>query len=84
MPASKSKFWLSLGDKEIESGGPHSPMGMRQDVAQVSACERLVTALKTKGHAVHYDLYNGGHEIKPWKDELLGALSWLLRKISVL
>jgi len=78
MPVSRSKFWLSVGDKEIESGVSHPPTGLRQDVAQVSACERLATALMAKGHTVHYDLYEGGHEIKPWKDELPRALSWLL------
>jgi len=83
MPASKNKFWLSVGDKEIETGVSHPPTGMRQDVTQVAACGRLATGLMAKGHAVHYDLYHGGHEIKPWKDELPMALSWLLGKTSV-
>jgi len=77
MPRAKSKFWLSVGNKEIESGVAHPPTGLRQDVTQVSACERLAAALVEQGHSVHYDVYEGGHEIKPWKDELPKALSWL-------
>ncbi len=78
MPASKRKFWLSVGDKEVASGVSHPPTGLRQEVTQVTACERLATALIAKGHAVHYNLYEGGHEIRCWKEELPNALSWLL------
>ncbi len=78
MPVSKNKFWLSVGDKETGSGVAHPPTGLRQEVTQISACERFSAALITKGHTVHYNLYAGGHETRCWKDELPHALSWLL------
>jgi enterochelin esterase-like enzyme len=83
MPSSKSKFWLSVGDREIESGVSHPPTGLRQDISQVSACERMAKELNQQGHSVHYNLYKGGHEPTSWKKELPKALCWLLGKPSV-
>lgn len=75
---SKSKFWLSVGSKEIQTGVSHSPSGLLQEIAQVPACERFGRSLRESGHDVHYRVYEGGHEIEPWKAELPDALRWLL------
>jgi enterochelin esterase-like enzyme len=31
---------------------------------------------------VHYELYDGGHKVKAWKDELPKALRWLFWGVS--
>lgn len=80
MPVSRGNFWLSVGDKEVESGVSHPPTGLRQDVTQVAACQQFATALKKRGHSVHDEIYAGGHEFKPWKEELPRALRWLIGK----
>jgi len=82
LPESKGTFWLSVGDKEIESGVSHPPTGLRQDVTQVSACERMASALREKGHSVKYAPYQGGHDVNAWKKELPEALTSLLGKIN--
>lgn len=77
MTSSQGKFWISVGDKERQIGLSHPPTGLRQDVAQVDACERFAEALKQRGHAVHYHLHEGGHDPKAWGEELPEALAWL-------
>jgi len=74
---SQSKFWLSVGSKELQTGVAHPPSGLLQEVAQIPGCERFGAALEAKGHQVHYKVYEGGHEIGPWKDEFPDALRWL-------
>jgi enterochelin esterase-like enzyme len=76
MPPGKTKFRFSVGHKETESNVTHGTL--RQDASQISACERLVAALKERGHPIHHHVYRGGHDIKPWKNELPEALIWLL------
>lgn len=73
-----SKFWLSVGDQETSSGISHPPTGLLQDVSQVEACEHFAKALKARHHPVHDRVYEGGHEFKPWQEELPEALQWLL------
>lgn len=74
----KSKFWVSAGTKETQTDLTHGPTGLYQGVSQVAACERFAQALTARQHPVHYHLFEGGHEITPWKDELSPALAWLL------
>lgn len=77
MPGQRAKFWVSVGDREVQSGISHPPSGMRQEVAQLPACERFAEALKQQGHEVAFRLHPGVHEINPWRDELPDALRWL-------
>jgi enterochelin esterase family protein len=78
MPHSQSRFWLSVGDRETVTGVSHPPTGLLQNVTQVAACERFAKALATQNHRVLYRVFEGGHELDPWKDELPNALQWLL------
>jgi enterochelin esterase-like enzyme len=83
LPASApgmGRFWISVGDKETNSGLIHAPTGMRQDIDQVTACAGFAEALKARGNPVHYSLHEGNHEITPWKAELAPALAWLFGK----
>ncbi len=80
VPASltqKSRFWLSVGDKERQSGLLH--VKLFQGVPQVDAVERMAALLAQRECEVHYNLFAGGHEIPPWKEELPQALDWLYR-----
>lgn len=74
-----SKFWLSVGDQETSFGVSHQPTGLLQEVSQIEACERFAKALMARHHPVHYRVYEGGHEFKPWQEELPEALQWLLQ-----
>jgi enterochelin esterase family protein len=78
MPHNNGKFWISVGNKETQTGITHAPSGMRQDIAQLDACERFAKSLSERGHTVHYHLFEGSHSTQPWKEELPMALQWLL------
>ena len=77
-PAGSSRFWLSVGNQETAFGLSHPPSGLRQDVGQVSACERFAKGLQERKHSVQYRVFQGRHDFKPWTAELPEALTWLL------
>lgn len=78
LPQNAAKYWISVGDQETDSGVSHPPTGMRQEVDQISAAMRFADAVSKQGNLVHYHLYQGGHDINPWKEELPEAMRWLM------
>lgn len=78
LPESTSRCWLSVGDQETAFGLSHPPTGLRQEVGQITACERFAKALQERRHSVHYRVFQGRHGFEPWKAELPDALHWLL------
>ena len=76
-PPFQAKWWLSVGSKETQTGMSHPPSGLLQEVSQVAACEAFAQALQDLGHEVEHHIYDGGHQIEPWKEELPDALRWL-------
>ncbi len=79
LPASSSKFWISVGDQETQAGLTHPPTGLRQDIPQIEGCARFAALLKRHGHEVHYSMHSGSHDTQAWAEELPQALPWLLR-----
>jgi enterochelin esterase-like enzyme len=75
---SKGKFWLSVGSEEKGAGMVHAPTDLCQNVDQIVGVANMVEALRSHGHAVHHHEFEGGHSTHCWKDELPGALAWLL------
>lgn len=78
----RSRFWISVGDQEVETDVSHSPTGLYQEASQLAANKRMADALNEAGVSIHYHLYAGGHEIKPWQEELPAALKWLIGRQS--
>jgi enterochelin esterase-like enzyme len=72
----RNRLWISVGDEERDCGVSHPPTGMRQEVTQVEAVERLVKKLAEQRSAVHYHLFPGGHQTECWKAELPAAMKW--------
>lgn len=72
------KYWISVGDQETESDVSHPPTNMAQATSQVDAAARFVNALKAQTNDVHFNLFDGGHDIEAWKAELSSALRWLI------
>ena len=75
---SRSRFWVSVGDKEAEAGISHPPTGLYQGVSQLAASTRMAETLSKADISVNYHLFAGGHETGPWQEELPSALAWLL------
>jgi hypothetical protein len=78
LDCASGKYWISVGNQETESGVSHPPSNMIQAVSQVDAAIRFVDALKVQGSDVHFNLFDGGHEMEAWEKELSTALIWLL------
>jgi len=53
LTAHPGRFWLSVGDREKGAGDVHATTGLRQEVDQGEAVERMGTALRSAGHDVH-------------------------------
>jgi enterochelin esterase family protein len=76
------RFWVSVGDAELETDVTHPPTGLRQKTSQVASVRRLASALQNAGHIIHFSEYQGGHDPKCWAEELAAALEWLTRPLS--
>ena len=74
------EFWISVGSRETEAGLSHPPSGLRQELTQIAGCVSAVAALRAKGYGVSYREYDGGHDPECWRDNLSGALPWVLRR----
>lgn len=72
-----SRFWLSVGDQELEAGVTHPPTGLAQNVCQLDSVKRAADALWSHGAKLHLHTYFGGHDPKCWNAELQKALEWL-------
>jgi iron(III)-enterobactin esterase len=77
VPETSSRFWVSVGDEELESGVTHPPTGLVQNVCQFDSVKRAADALWSNGAKLHLHTYFGGHDAMHWNDELRGALGWL-------
>jgi len=75
----RGNYWISVGSNETDFGISHPPTGLRQDISQIDSCTRFCEGISEVGHSVHCNIYEGGHDIKSWKEELPQALKWLFR-----
>ena len=76
----RSRFWISVGDRETEADVSHPPTGLYQETSQLAASARMSKRLREAGIAVSDNPFSGGHEIEPWRKELPSALTWLMRQ----
>lgn len=77
VPETSSRYWLSVGDEELEAGVTHPPTGLAQNVCQFDSVKKAADALWNNGAKLHLHTYFGGHDAMYWNDELRGALEWL-------
>ncbi len=78
---SGKRFYLSVGNGETQAGISHQPSGMRQEVSQLDACRRFAEKAAQMSHRVRFEVFEGGHEMEPWGEELPEALEWLITEI---
>ena len=77
-PPRETRFWLSVGDEETESGVSHPPTGLFQATSQIDGVRGACSVLEPTAAAVRYHCYKGGHEFEPWRAEFADALEWLV------
>lgn len=75
---SGGRFWISVGDQELQQGVSHPPSNLFQKTSQLDSVRRLSRALESAGHKVCHTEFSGGHDPKCWATELPQALKWLL------
>lgn len=73
-------FWISVGNRETETGVSHPPSGLRQELTQVAGCVSAAAALRASGYPVSYREYDGGHDPQSWRADLTVALPWAWRR----
>ena len=78
-PPVGTRFWLSVGDEETDTGVSHPPTGLFQGISQIDGVERARAVLEEHGGDVNFQRYRGGHSFEHWQAELGDALPWLLR-----
>jgi enterochelin esterase-like enzyme len=66
-----TRFWLSVGDQETEADDP-------PEVSQIEGVKNVHQVLNSLGATVHYNEYDGGHDLKYWRAEVEQSLNWLL------
>jgi iron(III)-enterobactin esterase len=76
-PATRSRFWLSVGDEEAATDVTHPPSGLYQRISQIDGVHQAAHDLEAAGATVKLNVYSGGHATRPWRDELSVALRWL-------
>ena len=78
LPLSRSRFWLSVGTREVEDTASHPPTPLIQKTSQLAAVRRLANRLTEAGHTLHLHEFDGGHDPVCWGAELPKALAWLI------
>ena len=66
-----SRFWFSVGNQETEVNEP-------PEVSQIEGVKNAHRVLNSLGATVHYNEYDGDHDLKYWRAELEQSLNWLL------
>lgn len=74
-PATRAKFWLSVGDKETEMNVTHAP-GLHQEISQIEGVGIFAETVRGLDGSVHLHVYDGGHAIEPWRAEFPEAMVW--------
>ncbi|MGF1655868.1 MAG: GNAT family N-acetyltransferase [Verrucomicrobiales bacterium] len=75
-----ARFWLSVGDQEIETDVRHPPTGLLQEISQIEGVNKAAQTLEAIGGTVYLNQYHGGHSTKCWREELGDALLWLINE----
>lgn len=78
LPATRAKFWLSVGDQETATDVSHPPTPLLQRVSQIDGVADAANRLRAAGGEVRHCVFSGGHAFEPWTEELPKALTWLL------
>ncbi len=73
-----SRFWISVGNEELQEGVSHPPTALFQKASQLASVRNLVERLIGSGNRVRFNEFCGGHDPACWADELPHALAWLL------
>jgi len=74
----RGRFWISVGDKEVQEGMCHPPSGLLQKVSQLDSCRRLAARLAACSEDVRFLEFLGGHDPQCWAEELPEGLEWVL------
>ncbi|MBV6498924.1 MAG: hypothetical protein CJBNEKGG_01154 [Prosthecobacter sp.] len=77
LPSSRGRFWISVGNQELQEEASHPPTPLIQMTSQLASVRRLAKRMTDAGHDVRLHEYDGGHDPVCWDAELPRALGWL-------
>lgn len=70
------RFWICVGNLETDANVSHPPSGLLQKLTQIHGCDAGCLAMRHNEYDVSYRTFDGGHNPKCWRDDLLLALPW--------
>lgn len=73
-----TRFYLSVGSREVKPWVEHKE-GVVQSCSQIEGVERFHRALTQQGYVSRYTLFDGGHDFREWRRDLVPALCWALQ-----
>jgi enterochelin esterase family protein len=76
------RFWISVGDRELDECVSHPPTGLYQEVNQLDSCRNLSQQLTANGADLKHVEFAGGHDPQCWARELSDALQFLVDPVS--
>ena len=76
------RFWISVGNEEIDDDVFHASAGLHQTVSQINACQGMHEAMQEFGYRTEYRVFSGGHDCDCWRDDLRLALLWAFAQTS--
>jgi enterochelin esterase family protein len=76
--SSQGRFWISVGDQEVQKDINHPPTGLYQETSQLESVRRLTEQLRQTKSTVRWHEFCGGHDPLCWASELPAALRWLM------
>jgi enterochelin esterase family protein len=76
--SSQGRFWISVGDQEVQKDINHPPTGLYQGASQLDSVRRLNERLRETRCTVRSLEFCGGHDPLCWASELPAALRWLM------
>jgi enterochelin esterase family protein len=77
-PVRSGRFWISVGNEELDENATHPPSGLFQRTNQRDSCRRLAQQLEACCDKVRFAEFSGGHDPACWARELPDALTWLM------
>ncbi len=80
MSAPPQRMWMSVGLQELQTKASHPPTPLVQRSSQLDSVRHLCSALKSGGHDIYSNEYNGGHDSASWAAELTQSLAWLMKR----
>mgnify|MGYP000663431171 CR=1 FL=1 len=71
-------YWISVGNREVETNVYHPPLNLHQEISQLDACRNLSTRLLVPNRSCYLNEFDGGHSFDCWRIDFQSAIDYCL------